>query len=85
MTYHWRDNWFFMREPDGSVSIKAPAGGDIEARIAVIPADEWASIIASVSASGDTAETYRLAQLFHNNKALSRTPLGKLMAALGTP
>ena len=83
MAYHWRDGWFFSRESNGFVSIKAPGGDDIEARIAVIPVDEWASIIASVSASGETAETFKLAQLFHGSKELSRTPLGKLMAALG--
>lgn len=35
-----------------------------------IPAAEWASIIAAVSAIGETAEQYQNAQLFHNHEGV---------------
>lgn len=66
MAFHWKDNWYFERRDDGVVRIyhlddHGIADEDIE-----IDADSWASIIASVSARGDTAEAFHEAREFHN-------------------
>jgi hypothetical protein len=57
--FHWRDGWFFKRLPDGSVRVqhRAPdAGPSVDL---LIPSNEWASIVASMSAEGETAESYQ--------------------------
>jgi len=65
MAFHWKDNWYFERRDDGTVRIyhlddHGIADEDIE-----IDADSWASIIASVSAGGDAADNFQIAQSFH--------------------
>lgn len=79
--YHWRDNLFFGRKMDGSVRIvrvpQAFAAGewpninelhvqptDIDL---TIPANEWSSIIASVSQydQSDSSKAYELAKQLH--------------------
>ena len=58
--FHWRDGWYFSRMKDGDVLMEnAPL------RV-VIPAAEWASIVASVTPTGDTAETYSEAVRLHS-------------------
>lgn len=75
--YHWRDNWFFKRLADGSVRIwKLRAIGENipdpnTLAAADIPPAEWASIIAAVSAAGETGETYHAAFALHEGRALS--------------
>lgn len=67
-TFHWQEGWFFTRLEDGSVKIVKKEEATDEAKIiveAIIPADEWASIIAYVSVKGETGENYREAQKFH--------------------
>ena len=67
---HWRDGWYFIRASDGAVVIEKHPKGRIEAvpEIAVqIPPGEWASIVASVSAQGETAETYQQILAFHGS------------------
>lgn len=66
--FHWRNGWYFKRQPDGSVMVRQfhdEAGSQIAIEL-VIPASEWASIMASVSARGDTAEAFYGAVEFHN-------------------
>lgn len=64
--YHWRDGWYFDRTEDGSVVIsKGPREEAHQALI--IPPNEWASIVASVSASSETAESFAAAQRLHND------------------
>ena len=62
--HHWRRNWFFSRGVAGDVHIVKRSGKSVTAS-ATIPAAEWATIIASVSSEGDTAEKYTRAQRFH--------------------
>lgn len=67
--FHWRHGWYFTRMPSGDVQVRhvpyehlgfATPSVDI-----TIPADEWASIVAAVSAGGNSAEVYAAAQDFH--------------------
>lgn len=64
--FHWRDGWYFKRGADGTVVMrhdsKETHRPDAEA---LIPPNEWASIVASVCASGETAETYDAATRLH--------------------
>lgn len=66
MAFHWKDNWYFERRDNGVVRIYhlgelGIADADIE-----IDADSWASIMASVSAQGETAESFQEARNFHH-------------------
>lgn len=61
--FHWRDNWFFKRMPDASVRVSQVTGEwftQLE-----IPANEWASIVCSVSVHGETGERWEASQDFH--------------------
>lgn len=58
--YHWRDNWFFQRTKLGAVLVTLPDSSQ-----KVIPPNEWASIVASVCARGETGETFEAARAFH--------------------
>lgn len=74
MAFHWKHGWYFERlnekehnRPDGTVKIfhSGEAGvspGNIS--LYIDPAS-WASIVASVTASGDNAETFSLAEKLH--------------------
>ncbi len=57
--FHARDGWYFQRQDDGSVKISAAVSRSTETL--TIPPNEWASIVAAVSAQGETAETYQAA------------------------
>lgn len=70
--FHWRDNWFFGRMPDGSVRV-ARITADRVTEI-VIPAPEWASIVCSVSSEHETGERWNAAQDFHGRPAVSPAP-----------
>jgi len=59
--FHWRDGWYFSRTESGDVMIEP--GTDHEV---IVPAAEWASIVASVTPKGDTAETYGDAVRLHD-------------------
>lgn len=72
MAFHWKDNWFFERRDDGSVRIyhedRLPGRSTdpVEYDVCLdIDADSWASIVASVSAQGDTAEAFQEARNLH--------------------
>lgn len=61
--FHWQDGLFFTRLRDGSVRIRkftGPPYVDPTLEV-VIPPNEWASIVASMSATGETYETWRMA------------------------
>jgi hypothetical protein len=59
--FHARDGWYFKRGDGGTVTIRA---GDDGPEIALEP-HTWASIVASVAASGETSAAYRRALAFH--------------------
>ncbi len=68
--YHWKDNWFFKRGADGTVVVRHDNKETHRPDVSLlIPPNEWASIIASVSARGETAEQYAAATDFHNGRA----------------
>ncbi len=59
--FHAKEGWYFGRQEGGSVRILTP---DPEVTILLDP-DTWCSVIASVSAKGETAETFAEAEKFH--------------------
>jgi len=66
--HHWQNGWYFKRLEDGSVRIRkytSPASTHEPRRLveeeAVIPPDEWASIVASVCLHGGNADEYERA------------------------
>ena len=68
MSFHWRDGITFLRKEDGLVEMFIPtephaSTGTVEH----IPAAEWASIIAAVSAEGETGSQYQNALVFHDH------------------
>lgn len=66
--FHWRDGWTFKRMDDGSVRIRghyaanSETGGTVNL---IIPAQEWASIVCSVSKGGESDGRWDQAQDFH--------------------
>jgi hypothetical protein len=73
--YHAKAGWFFERMTEGNVGsvviVKREYGVDnpkLLLAIAFYP-DEWASIVASVSARGDTAVVHSEALELHNKLA----------------
>lgn len=71
--FHVRDGWFFVREVDGAVtlerrdSIREPNQEPDNFRL-TFDASTWASIVASVTAKGDNAETFALANSLHDGR-----------------
>lgn len=71
--FHFKDGWFFKRQEDGSVHIyHVPpgfAGAGDEAPEAdaevVIDFSSWASVVASVSSTGETSQSYQIASALH--------------------
>lgn len=66
--FHWREGWYFERLNDHVRVIKYADGGrsnEIEHAM-VIPPNEWASIVASVSKQGETSESYQAALDYHS-------------------
>lgn len=67
--FHARDNWFFRREDDGSVHILAPDSmGPGAHQVVTLDANTWASVVASVSARGETSESFQTARSFHDGE-----------------
>jgi hypothetical protein len=64
--FHVRDGWFFSRDdestPPGAVTVRVQDGPTF-----TLAPHEWASVVASVSAHGETGETYRAALDFHQD------------------
>lgn len=69
--HHWRDGVYFRREESGAVLIRIfhPYQVDHQRgrheREICIPPDEWCSIVAAVSASGEDSATYQVARRLH--------------------
>lgn len=65
--FHLNDNWFFMRQKDGSVLIRHFVDNDsAETDVKLeIPAVGWCSIVASVSSEGETRLTWDLVVALH--------------------
>lgn len=68
--FHWRHNVFFKRLDDGTVRVRhwTDFNGTPQWVDWVIPAPEWASIVCSVSAEGETRERWDAAQDFHGRE-----------------
>jgi len=72
--FHYKEGWYFNRHENGKVSITKMDSAThtiIESCIVVDP-DSWASAVASVSAFGETHETFNNVLAFHQgfSKAL---------------
>ena len=65
--FHWTHGITFQRFPNGAVHMKV--GG----LWFTIPAAEWASIVAHVSARGGDADTYHEFERFHNKPRQAET------------
>lgn len=64
--FHARDGWFFRREDGGSVRIMAPDSlGPGAHQVVKLDPSTWASVVALVSAAGESGDTYRQALAFH--------------------
>lgn len=66
--FHAHDGWFFERLANGDVRVTRRAGAHPEGKILnefVAEKDEWASIVASVSAGGEEHGRFYAAQRFH--------------------
>ena len=66
--HHAGDGLFFGRGLDGSVFLEKREDEFRDAKpiwTAVIPAGEWASIVAAVSSKGEDVITYAMAKEFH--------------------
>ncbi len=65
--FHWRDDVFFERLPDGTVEVRwfTQYNNTPQPEIWRIAPAEWASIVCSVSALGETGERWNAAQDFH--------------------
>lgn len=61
MPHHTRDDWNWKRLPDGSVQV-------FNTRLGVqhkMKPNEWASVVSSVSAAGENADTFQAALKAH--------------------
>lgn len=66
--FHAHGGWYFRREDDGSVTIEVAESAHVDAPLKValtVDPDTWASIVASVSGSGETGDTWRAARTLH--------------------
>lgn len=66
--FHWREGLYFNRLENGDVEISKSASHPSQALPAillVIPSNEWASIVSSVSKGGETSESYSGTLAFH--------------------
>lgn len=69
--FHAKDGWYFRREQDGSVRILAPDSlGSGAHQVVTLDANAWASVVASVSGTGESASTFEAARSFHESGAV---------------
>lgn len=67
--FHIHNGWWIRREEHGGVTIEAREPGEPDAPLRMaftVDAESWASMVAHVSARGETAETWYEALQFHN-------------------
>jgi hypothetical protein len=60
--FHVRDGLYFERTGSNGVRITWPNGEEM-----ILDDFSWASVITSVSAAGETGETFQAALRFHND------------------
>lgn len=72
--FHWREGWYFLRLTNGDVRVThynsgpySPHPGGYVARQFTIPLDEWASIVASVTQSGEIPGRWDQVRRFHQS------------------
>lgn len=72
--FHARQGLFFQREPDGAVRVTKTVDGQPPAISWVnvvcdvaLAEHEWASVVASVSKTGETTERWQQALTFHRS------------------
>lgn len=68
--FHLQDGWYFKRMECGCVRICKYANSSPRSSLKIVDfVDEmgWASIVASVSARGENADTFETARNFHNH------------------
>jgi len=64
--FYAKDGLSFERAADGTVGIYHQAiNGGAGVKIANLDPDTWASVVASMSAAGETGETFQTASAFH--------------------
>lgn len=66
--FHWRDGLYFKRMLDGSIRLTQAKDSGSSGQViwsVIVPPAEWASIVCSVSAAGETDERWNAAQDFH--------------------
>lgn len=63
--FHWKDGWYFQRMADAGVQVTHHQFGSHEVVEMEIPPREWASIVAAVSAAGETTERFDTALNYH--------------------
>lgn len=72
--FHAFGGWYFRRDTDGHVTIEvtetAQADAPLARALTVDPAT-WASIVASVSAEGESGERWRRALDYHGQQVAS--------------
>ncbi len=65
--FHVQDGLYFERTPEGRVLIRKTTTGHADAPVLfeqVVDADAWASVVATVSAFGETSMTFDMARWF---------------------
>jgi hypothetical protein len=70
--FHAHSGWYFRRDHGGHVVIEVAESDREDAPLrmaAVFDPDTWASAVASVSAAGETAETWHAARDLHSRAA----------------
>lgn len=61
--FHANSGWYFERQEDGVVKISAAV--DRSSETIILAPTEWASVIAAVSAQGETSESYQAGLRLH--------------------
>lgn len=67
--FHLKEGWFFERLPNGSVMVTKRTDAGLESPIVtrmIVPPEEWASVVASVSAGGEFNGRWQAALDFHS-------------------
>ena len=93
--FHTHDGLHFRRGDDGTVQVIFPVRTEGEVwperyETVTLDANTWASVVSSVSAVGENAETFRAAHDFHDGQAQAApTPIATYAsgtnAAAGSP
>lgn len=83
--FHAKDGWYFRRLNGGAVRIikRDDPNPTFPALEATFTADEWCSIVASVSRIGETSESFADARFVHRGK-LDLTPSAAIPLPVST-